>query len=61
MRYQGDITATLMRAISQCAARLQITKPLPILPVFEAPPPPSGSQVEDEHHEKKERWGRRLG
>ena len=43
-----------MGAISQCVAQLQITKPLPILPVFKAPPPPSsGPQVGDEHHEEE--------
>ena len=42
VRYQRDIVVALMIAISQCAARLQITEPLPILPIFEAPLPPVG-------------------
>ena len=54
VRYQRDIAAALMGALSQCASRLQITKPLPILPGFEAPPPPAGPPANEEDHEEKE-------
>ena len=39
VKYQGDIAAALMGAISQCTSRLQITEPLSVLPGFDAPPP----------------------
>ena len=53
MRYQKDIIVAMREAISQCTTRLQITEPLPVLLIFQAPPPPSGPQVEDEHHVEK--------
>ena len=43
-----------MGAISQCASRLQITEPLPVLPGFEAPPPPTGPPTDEEDHEEEE-------
>ena len=54
VRYQGDIAAALMGAISQCASRLQITEPLPVLPGFDAPPPPERPPADDEDHEEEE-------
>ena len=53
VRYQGDIAAALMGAISQCASRLQITKPLPVLPEFDAPPPPVRPPADEEDHEEE--------
>ena len=54
VRYQDDIAVALMGAISQCASRIQITEPLPVLPIFEAPPSLAGLQAEDEHNEEED-------
>ena len=43
VRYQGEIVAALVGALTQCATHLQITEPLPTLPIFN--PPPLGPQV----------------
>ena len=48
VRYQGDIAAALMEVISQCASRLQITEPLPVLLGFDAPPPPVRPPIDEE-------------
>ena len=54
VRYQGDLAAALMGAISQCASRLQITEPLPVLPGFDAPPPPVRPPADEEENEEEE-------
>ena len=54
VKYQGDIAVAIMGALNQCASRLQITEPLPVLPDFEAPPPPARPPAEDEHQEEEE-------
>ena len=52
VKYQGDIAVAIMGALNQCASRLQITEPLPVLLDFEAPPPPTRPPAEDEHQEE---------
>ena len=54
VKYQGDIAAALMGAISQCASRLQITEPLPVLPRFDAPPPPVRPPADEDDHEEED-------
>ena len=53
VRYQRDIAAALMGALSQCASRLQITEPFPVLLGFEVPPPAARPPADEEDHEEE--------
>ena len=56
VQYQGDLAAALMGALTQCANHLQITEPLPVLPLFQPSqqPAPQAATGQDEDDEEED-------